>query len=283
MSVVQKLLMPWQVEQIAGQGHYWVGGPVVDAGAAVLLASPSALLSAYQFDGAGGPFGDVGAVEFVDVLRFRTNSLMVLDKPLTQRVDGTARSYASGFLAGDSLVPVWEPERTRVPVGTEVWRILRDGSQQVLAVFGGVARGWRGARGYLAPTDLVGPRARWQGTEFVADLSTDGQSVELVALGEVPRGFTGSRPGVSVRAVPVAECDAVFELRLTCTWRAVPCRILHVAGGEALMQLLADDAASVATTGATAAEPEVYEVMAPVAELEDRVGTTRDLPLPDRA
>jgi hypothetical protein len=113
------------------------------------------------------------------------------------------------------VVPVWMLERTRVPTGTELWRIARSGEQQLLSSYGGPALGWRGATGYYPPIHLVGPRAVWQGVEYPADFTPDLKDVELVHVGqEPPAGFEAVRPQIPRRFVPVDECDRVFDLVL---------------------------------------------------------------------
>ena len=86
-------------------------------------------------------------------------------------------------------MPVWLLQRTRVPVGTEFWRIKDTGEQRALSVFAGPAIGWRGAQGYFPPLHLVGPRATWRGADHPAAFQPDGTGLELVTL---TRDFAGA-------------------------------------------------------------------------------------------
>jgi hypothetical protein len=274
-TVLQKLLMPWLSDAVAAQGYWALGGPVVAAADAAALTTPSALLRAYGFDGPGSPFGDTPA--YVDVLRFESHPLMHLERP---RAGGPRPwpTYDSGFLRAETVVPVWTLERTRVPAGTELWRMGADGHQQMLTVYAGAAVGWRGARGYFPPVHLVGPRAVWGGAEYPADLSLDRRAVELVHVGpDVPPGFEAVRPQVSRRVVPVGECERVFDLVLTARWHEVPVRVLQPVGERALVLLLTDDPEAARRLGAGEVEPGVFEATAPVAELTGTAGTTREL------
>ena len=84
-------------------------------------------------------------------------------------------SFPSGFLRLEhDIAPVWWLELTRVPIGSVVWRLTVDGGQPFGdAAYRGLARGWEGSRGYLPPTGLFGPRARWRGGEFIAAFTAD--------------------------------------------------------------------------------------------------------------
>ncbi len=102
-------------------------------------------------------------------------------------------------------------DRTRVPNGSCLWRVDPDGSRRVLTYFDGPAYGWRNGRGYLAPTEPLGPWATFEGREFAAAFPAgETDRVGLVAVGdEPPGGFAWTRPGISQRYVGVAELEAL--------------------------------------------------------------------------
>ncbi len=262
----EKLLTAGLGRAIVEDGYDQVGGIVVSAADAAPLDTPDRLLHAYGFD--------VTGLDFVDVVRFTLPPLASISNPVAPDAPGTPL-YPTGFLTGDAVVPVWELSRTRYSYGAEYWRVRADGEQKCLSAYQGVARGWRGAAGWRPWSPLVGPRARWRGTEMAADVV--GDSVLLsVRAEEGPQGWEQVRPQTWVAAVPAAECE-LFEVVLTATWRGVPVRILESGPSGARVLLLIDDAARAEELGATVVEPGVFEATAAVDDLVDRHGVTNEL------
>ena len=277
VDVMQKLLVPWVSTAIVEQGHSVVEGPVVRAGDAAGLDTPEKLLAAYGFEGPASPWG-AEPQPYVDVLRFPVEPLMRLETPPADEVERPWPTYPRGFLRGDSLVPVWMLERTRVPVGTEFWRIAHTGEQKALSVYDGPALGWRGAPGYFPPLHVVGPRAEWHGLDLPAAFLPEGR-IELVHVGDQAPApeFEQVRPQVWRAEVPLAACDRVFEVVLTATVDGVPVRVLQQAGDQALVLLLTDDPAAAELLGAGEAEPGIFEGVVPAGKLEGVEGAMRQL------
>lgn len=263
--VLQKLLTHGLGTAIVEDGYDQVGGVVVLAGDARPLDTAGKLLRAYGFD---------GEPEFVDVVRFELPPLASLANPVAPDADRSPL-YPTGFLRADAVVPVWELSRTRYSFGAEYWRIRSDGQQKCLSSYHGVARGWRGAKAWRPWSPLVGPRARWRGTELAADVV--GDSVLLsVRADEGPAGWEQVRPQTWVAAVPATECE-LFEVVLTATWQGVPVRILESGPSGARVLLQIDDAARAEALGATVVEPGVFEATAAIEDLLDRHGVTNEL------
>lgn len=257
-AVLQKLLPPAVTRLIADEGHALVRGAVVRAVDATALTTPAALWAAHGWQAEG-------EIEYADVLRFVAPPLTSLEAPA---------AYPTGFLQGDAVVPVWWLEPTRVPTGAELWRVSADGEQRLASAYAGPALGWRGARGYTPPVELVGPRAVFEGREYPAGFMPDPSRIELVALGDAPLADAEEvRPGVRRRIVAVSACERVFELRLTCVWRGVPWRILQSAGDRVLLSLLGDRTPD-DLSGMAVLEPGAYEAVAPLAEITEQMGTT---------
>jgi hypothetical protein len=270
--VLQKLLTADLGRAIVDDGYDQVGGIVVSAADAAPLDTPDRLLHAYGFD--------VTGLEFVDVVRFTLPALASLTNPVAPDARRTPL-YPTGFLTGDAIVPVWELSRTRYSYGAEYWRIRVDGEQRCLSSDQGVARGWRGAQGWRPWSPLVGPRARWRGAEFAADVV--GDSVLLSVRAETgPDGWEQVRPETWVAAVPAGECE-LFEVVLSATWQGVPVRVLSSGPAGARVLLLIDDADRAEALGATVVEPGVFEATVSVDELTDRRGVTNELPPPTTA
>jgi hypothetical protein len=263
--VLQKLLTHGLGTAIVEDGYDQVGGIVVLAQDAAALNTPDLLLSAYGFE---------GGQEFVDVVRFELPPLATLANPAA-RDAGRVPLYPTGFLRGHTVVPVWELSRTRYSFGAEYWRIRADGEQKCLSSYQGAARGWRGATGWRPWSPLVGPRARWRGSELVADVV--GDSVLLSVRAEAgPEGWEQVRPQTWVAAVPATECE-LFEVVITATWQGIPVRVLSSGPDGARVLLLIDDGARAEALGATAIEPGVYEATVATDDLVDTHGVTNEL------
>lgn len=262
--VLQKLLTHGLGTAIVEEGYDQVGGVVVLAGDARPLDTPAKLLRAYGFD---------GEPEFVDVVRFELPPVATLGNPASPDSGRTAL-YPTGFLRSDAVVPVWELDRTRYSFGAEYWRIRSDGEQRCLSAYQGAGRGWRGAKGWRPWSPLVGTRARWRGSEFVADLV--GDSVLLsVRADEMPDGWEQVRPQTWSAAVPVEECE-LFEVVLRATWRELPVRLLASGPEQSRVQVLVDDEERAHAVGAETVEPGVFEATAARADLVDVQGVTNE-------
>lgn len=263
--VLQKLLTHGLGTAIVDNGYDEVGGIVVLAPDAASLDTPDRLLSAYGFE---------GGQEFVDVVRFELPPLATLANPVAPG-SGRTPLYPTGFLRADTVVPVWELSRTRYSFGAEYWRIRADGEQRCLSAYQGAARGWRGAQAWQPWSPLVGPRARWRGSEVVADVV--GDSVLLSVRADVgPQGWEQVRPETWVAAVPLPECE-LFEVVLTATWQGVPVRVLSSGPTGARILLQVDDAERAEALGAAVIEPGVFEATVPTGDLVGTQGVTHEL------
>ncbi len=226
-------------------------------------------------------FDAEGLTEFVGpdnaayLMVFPHVPLMRLVNPTTRR--GPARpAFPSGFLRlGHDIAPVWWLELTRVPIGAAVWRLDAEATApRGEAAYRGLARGWEGARGYLPPRGLFGPRARWRGGEFVAAFTDDG--VELISLAEHP-GMVPVQAGVWQAVVPLTEVDAIFELDLSARWRDEQVRVLDSDGSQVRLLLPDPKPESARAAGATEVSPGVWQVIADRADLTDISGVERTL------
>lgn len=246
--VLQKLLNAHSSAAIVEIGSDQVGGFVTAASAVVGLRTPAALLAAYGVD---------AELQFVDVVRFEQPRLAAFTAP--NDVERPWPTFPHGFLRGDSLAQVWTLGRTRYPYGAEYWRIRSDGEQKCLSRYEGAARGWAGAKQWRAPSPMVGNLARWQGSEFFADIVAD--SVLLTAVvDEGPAGFEQVHPSVWSATVPLPECE-VFERLFTAELEGVPVRLLRSVAGSAELLLLSDDPADAERVGAGLVESGVYELI----------------------
>lgn len=275
-EVLQKLLMPWLSQAVGDTGYMYVGGPVTRLADVRAISTPSRLVDAHGLRSSAAFVDDPS---YVDVVRFEMDPLMELRNPGGE--DRPWQTFPTGFLVGEP-VPVWVMERTRYPRGAELWRIHASGDQELLTLFDGAARGWRDARGYTPPTQIVGPRGVVDGQEHAAE-ATDptAEHVELIALGEqVPAGFTTTRPLVSTRVLAARDCERVHEVRVLLDWLGTPARLLQ-GGSDGMLLLLLEQPSveQVERTGAREVEPGYYEVMAPRDEVTPLPGIDRTLPV----
>lgn len=275
-EVLQKLLMPWLSQAVGDQGYPYLGGPVTRMADVRHLSTARDLVGAY---GLAASAAFVDDPDYVDVVRFEVEPLMRLRTP--EMVQRPWPTYSMGFLNGhvSGPVPVWVLERTRVPRGAEMWRIHRSGYQEMVTRFEGIARGWLSARGFTPMTQMVGPRAEFEGVEYVAEFTEpSGGEVELVHLGEdVPPGFEVVRPLVSARRVLAADCQEVHEVVLTAQWLGVDARILQPTAEDALLLLEQPEIDEIERTRAREVEPGYYEVIAPKEELTSGGGVSNAL------
>jgi hypothetical protein len=229
--VLQKLLHRGLSEMILERGYDQVGGFVVEAAAAAELRTPAALRAAYGIAEDG--------VASVDVVRFVTPACAALTAP--PGVERPWPSYPQGFLqpVAGVIVPVWVLSTTRFSPGAEVWRIHADGTQEMLASYGGAARGWSGAREWRPASRYYGTRALWQGTEYAADV--DGEDVALTSFVEPEGdGWSQQRPATWSRVVGLADGE-VYELDFSASLQGVPVRVLEVIGGDVRLEVEGDD------------------------------------------
>jgi len=75
------------------------------------------------------------------------------------------------------LVPLWWVEPTRVPPGSELWRMHSRGHEEFLSVYANVASGWQPGQGEALPSDVCGRFTRWEGMPVPADTLDDGRIV----------------------------------------------------------------------------------------------------------
>jgi hypothetical protein len=248
--VLQKLLHPGMAKLVLESGYDQVGGFVTDASAAAALRTPSQVNAAYGYADENAPW--------VDVARFSVPPCAKLSQPApTERPWPT---YPQGFLrpVDQSIVPVWRLSTTRYSPGAEVWRIHRDGRQELMSTYGGAARGWSGAREWRPASRYFGTRALWNDIEYAADVT--GDAVELTSFTEPDGdGWTQQRPATWSRTVALADCE-VYELHFTASLHAVPVRVLEVISADVRVQLVEDDPAVANQLNANMIDIGVFEL-----------------------
>lgn len=260
------LTMP-QVQAVGAESSTTLVGHVAPFAPLQAITGADDIRRAFHADGLDEFTGPNGAAY---LMVFPQAPLMRFANPTARR--GPDRpSFPSGFLRLEhDIAPVWWLELTRVPIGSVVWRLNAYGGQPFgEAAYRGLARGWEGARGYLPPTGLFGPRARWRGGEFIAAFTTDG--VELLSRSQHP-GMQEVHPGVWQAVVPRSEVDEIFELELTARWHDQAVRVLDSDGSRVRLLLPDPDPATAAALGASEVSPGVWQVITDRSGLSDVTG-----------
>ena len=274
-AIVEKVVTPFQSQQILQGAFYAAGGAVVDPTCFnPYPRTPAELIAAWGLHYTGSPFD--ADPDYVDVLRIPWHPALVLAKP----VDHGPRpwpTYPRGVLPTKGAVPVWMLQRTRVPPRTALWRLGRNGERRLLHAYRGAGAGWQHGAFYVPPTLLMaGTWASWQGNEYPAELVDGGTAVELVApAAGAPAGFEQLNAYTARRIVPLAEVDEVYEPWITCRYRGVPCRILYLSSPTNRLLLLSDDPADVRRLGAYIIDIGAFGVDVPDEQLTAWKGTTR--------
>ncbi|GEM_PF-2840851 len=259
MTVMEKVLLPAVVNRYA-QGDDRVNGYCTRA-SDFTGATPAERVTALNLTGALWPFGT--DPDHVDVVRFDARPAMNLatpaESPATEQRPWPA--YPTGLTT--TAAPVWELELTRLPAGATIVRISADGTEETLTTYAGAALGWHNTRDYRPPTELVGPRAVFQGHDLPASWSADGTSLDLIWLGDRAPAVFGPTRHAGVWAVNVtpADCDKVFEVVITATHQDQPVRILQQAGTETLVQLLDPTMEAINNLHATALDTNLFQAI----------------------
>ena len=236
MTILQKAVTPQLSNAYRENGYDRVAGFVVPAGDVTWADTPAKLVDAHGLGFAGSPF--VGA-RHLDVLRFRASAAHFIE----------IASAAHGFVdrppfTGNGFVAVAQPEaivplswmrHTRIPPGAELYRVHENGSQEMISVWRGVARGWGIVVGFRSGPEParrlgvhVGGVAQWRGATFSADLAPDGSTVELATNNAASEGsgFVSASPGVWALTVPSTEVEQYFELQVEARWNGLPVRVV---------------------------------------------------------
>lgn len=275
--LLQKLLRPDGLRRF-GEGSSLLEGVVASLSEMNAFTDPAQIIDAHGFGGSST------TPTHVDVLRFRSAPLMELDRPSPDPDRGP--SFENGLAPTRlGIVPVWQLAPTRVPTGAEIWR-FGTGEARMLSRYDGPALGWSPARVYVPPRQLIGPRVEIDGLDLPAAFTADERRVEVVAVGrEVPPGFATARPLVHHRFLDPAECDAIFEVTVTATWRGTRCRLIERADSDAVIRLGAEALTGGSDvgigigigTGIETVEAGVFQARVPMSDLDDVRGSRREL------
>ncbi len=279
-DILQIAVMPGR-EDSWGDGDDLLCGYVVRAADVSWATRPAQLFAAHALGFPGSPFSAQSTA--IDVLRFPVT-------PFTQLVSATGGTTEDGEMLGEGfidplpftgtgfvaaaghVVPLWWVEPTRVPAGSQLWRIRVDGPEELIATYANVASGWQPASpGSFLPSDLYGGIAQWRGHKVMADILPNGNAVvasliELNGLRLTERGLWGG-------VVDPSELASIHALRITASWRGLPFQLVRrwKSDDTLLSRLvyLGRDARAAEAAGLQKMDAGVYETTASINELVD--------------
>jgi hypothetical protein len=225
-----------------------VAGYVLRAADVVGARTPELLFDAHGLGFSGSPWQR--DAETIDVLRFQSPVGNYLHDALAPEFVDREPFTGTGFTSWDGgRAPLFYLDEVRLPAGAELWRVGRNGSEDLLAVYVDVARGWavvaeeaRVEPKPVPPSSVLGWRATWRGAEFVADMVDDGNTVVLSSPGEPPAevsDFEKTPRGVWRAKVPLEDITDIYELNVSCSFNGLPFRVLDTAmdGSRRLFRL----------------------------------------------
>ncbi|MBS2963848.1 hypothetical protein KGA66_12385 [Actinocrinis puniceicyclus] len=203
---------------------------------------------------------------------------------------GTSRVYPEPFLGtgytafAPRAVPQYWLPLTELPLGTELWRIGADGSQQPVAAYLGRYTGWQPQPGVepfgpqpwqstpqaLRTAVRRGLRAVYQGGDFDADFGPEPGRITLYRSGTAGEA-------VQSRAVLDAHCDAVRYVRLLCTWHGARFEAIDAAPDSVTLNYLGENHLEAGSLGLTEVGYRVWRTTVPRAEVSEYAEETLEV------
>lgn len=267
-----------------------VSGYVLPAADAVSANTPAKLYEAHGLGFAGSPWS--ADAEFLDVVRFTSPPSLYVHQAVGGNDAATAEKMRGEFIdhppfsgngfatwSDGGMAPISFLDEVRLPPGAELWRVDRNGGQNLIGVYQDVGAGWARLDGGPAPSgdvpsSLLGWTAVWQGVTFCADEVKDG--IALASPGEPPAdypGFSMTGRGLWRRVVPRDEVSEFYEMLVTCMWRGQPFRVVQSAmdqGHEVFRLFYRGHNAEVAESlGLWKNDAGVYSYAVPRADVQD--------------
>ncbi|MCF6467764.1 hypothetical protein FAF44_04975 [Nonomuraea sp. MG754425] len=111
-------------------------------------------------------------------------------------------------------------------------------------------------------------RARWAGADHEASPDLIDGVLWMRLYGPAPGdGFERVTDGRFVRAVPAADCSAIWHVTTVCEWRGAPFLVHRAREAELLVEYLGADAVRAAALGLERVERGVYRLWVRRAEV----------------
>ena len=273
MDIFEKIVTPDRL-RLWTQGDDLLCGFVARAGDTGWAHTASDLLEAH-----GYPSSDQDAPDgtHVDVLRFRSAGITFISATGEggEGFKGLPPFTGTGFApTARGLVPLRWVEPTRVPPGSELWRVHSDGREEFLAVYANVASGWQPGHGDALPSDVCGRFALWDGVPTLADTLEDGRIV-LASYTPVD-GAKLTERRLWARVIDADLVDQPYTLKLTADVGGLPFQVVRRwnDGTRTLARLVyvGRDAPRAEAAGLERMDMGVYETTVAVDQLENLQG-----------
>ncbi|WP_167051957.1 hypothetical protein [Salinibacterium sp. ZJ77] len=291
MTFLQKAIMPGRERAWLAAGDDLLCGYVVDAADAAWASTAAQLVEVHGLSFPGSPY--TADPDFVDVIRFPASSATPVIPALGEVAGvqgGPFRDHPpfnpAGFAPAEQTVPVWWLDPIRVPAGSEIWRVHRDGHEELVAAYPHVAAGWKPAADFqvpresdLRPSHVLGVFGTWKGERVIVDLLPDGQAViaslsEIEGLHLIERGFWAT-------VVDAAEVEDLGLLRLVGNWNGLLVQVVRSIDAETVrVVFVGRDAFAAEAGGMQKTDAGVYEATIPQSDLADLAGAATAVTAP---
>jgi hypothetical protein len=271
MDIFQKIVTPGRL-RLWTQGDELLTGFVARRADTAWAQTPSEIRDAHGYATSDPSFA---GSPFVDVLRFASADSLTFVAATGVGGEGfiePAPFTGTGFVPTErGIVPLWWVEPTRVPPGSELWRIHPDGREEFLSLYANVASGWQPGHGRALPSDVCGRFARWNGGAVLADVLENGRVV-LASYARTEDAKLTER-GLWAWVVDATQIEQPYTLRLTARYKDLPFQVVRRwnDGDRVVARLvyLGRDATRAGQAGLERTDAGVYEVTAALEELTD--------------
>lgn len=281
--VLQKAVPPALVAAYLTHGYDRVSGYVVRAAEVSAVTDVADLRRLHLVEHEGSLHATTGPLHILHVDRSPSWRLL----PAEDLAERDVLSPSGTVEVAEQLVRVFLLDHTRLTPGARLWRFEEGADPVLVGTYHGAAHGWQDhtrddALVAAVPSPTVGAVVVLDGTGYVADVISgdDDSPTSIVAVSalEPPGklGFAQNQHGHWVRQVEHAEAQALFEVRITGTWRDHPVQLaqqFRLPDGRNAVRVcsLARDWSRARDLGFLEVELGVWESTVPAEELTDAV------------
>lgn len=265
------------------EGYDRVSGYVVRAAEVSSVTTIPDLRRLHLLDRPGSRFPADGPLHILHV--DKSPSWQLLPARAANIVERDVLDPSGTVEVDEQLVEVFHLDHTRLTSGARLWRFADDADPVLVGTYHGPALGWQDhtredALKAVIPTATVGAVVVIDENAFVADIVSgdDGvpTAITAVAPSEPPAelGFTQNVNGFWVRPVAHAEAKALFEVRVTATWRGHAVQLaqqFRLPDGQVAARIcsMARDWTKAEAAGFIEIDLGVWESTVPAEELKD--------------
>ncbi|MGM0385257.1 MAG: hypothetical protein ACQERF_04650 [Actinomycetota bacterium] len=281
--VLQKAVPPAIVAAYLTHGYDRISGYVVRAAEVSQVTDFADLRRLHMVDHEGSLHATTGPLHILHVDRSPSWKPLPAEKVAERDV-----LDASGTVeVAEQLVQVFLLDHTRLTPGARLWRFEEGADPVLVGTYHGAAHGWQDhtrddVLTAAVPAPAVGAVVVLDGKAYVADVVNDDDgapaSITAVSALEPPEslGFKQNQHGHWVRPVEHAEAQALFEVRITGTWRDHPVQVaqqFRLPDGRNAVRIcsLARDWTKAKELGFLELELGVWEHTVPAEDVKDAV------------